>query len=106
MAKFSGKIGFAFTSESQTKPDVFEESFVERNYYGDLLKTTRKLKSSNNLNDDIVISNEVSIVSDPFANENFYSIRYVIWRGVKWKVENVNVMYPRLILSLGGVYNV
>ncbi|MCM1224006.1 MAG: hypothetical protein NC548_57095, partial [Lachnospiraceae bacterium] len=56
-------------------------------------------------NDDISIANEISIVADPFANENFYSMRYVVFRGAKWKISNVEVQYPRLILTIGGVYN-
>jgi hypothetical protein len=30
---------------------------------------------------------------------------YVEFMGTKWKITNVEVQYPRLILSVGGVYN-
>ena len=103
MAKFYGKIGYANTVE--TKPGVYEEQIVERSYYGDLIRNTRRLQSSDKVNDDINISNEISIVADPYATNNFHTMRYAIFMGTKWKIPNVEVSYPRLILTLGGVYN-
>lgn len=103
MAKYCGKIGFAVYAE--TVPGVWTEQITERTYYGDLKRNTRKLQSSGNVNDNINISNEISIVADPFAYENFHSIRYATFMGTKWKVSSVDVQSPRLILSLGEVYN-
>lgn len=104
MAKWFGKIGFAKTAE--TKPGVWEEQITEREYYGDVMRNSRRLQSSaDKLNDDLNISNEISIVADPYANEHFYSIRYAEFSGAKWKVSDVEVQYPRLILTLGGVWN-
>lgn len=103
MAKFYGKIGYASTVE--TKPGVYEEQIVERSYYGDLIRNTRRLQSADQVNDDINISNEISIVADPYATNNFHTMRYAVFMGTKWKVSNVEVSYPRLILTLGGVYN-
>ena len=100
MAKFYGVIGYAVTEE--TKPGVWTEKISERMYYGDL---TRRLQSAEQLNDNINVANEISIVADPFANENFHSMRYVEFMGAKWKVTSVEVQYPRLILTMGGVYN-
>lgn len=78
---------------------------VEDMYFGDLTRNTRRLQSTETLNDDINIANEISIVADPFANENFHAMRYVGFMGAKWKISNVEVQYPRLILTVGGVYN-
>ena len=103
MAKFYGKIGYANTVE--TKPGVYEEQIVERSYYGDLIRNTRRLQSADQVNDDINISNEISIVADPYATNNFHPMRYAVFMGTKWKISNVEVSYPRLILTLGGVYN-
>lgn len=103
MAKFYGKIGYANTVE--TKPGVCEEQIVERSYYGDLIRNTRRLQSADQVNDDINISNEISIVADPYATNNFHTMRYAVFMGTKWKISNVEVSYPRLILTLGGVYN-
>jgi hypothetical protein len=103
MAKFYGVIGYANTSK--TAPGVWTEGIVERNHYGDVIKNSRRLQSGENLNDNITVSNEISIVADAFANENFHSMRYVRWMGANWKITNVDVQRPRLILTIGGVYN-
>lgn len=103
MAKWFGKIGYAETVES--KPGVWKEQITEREYFGDLLRNSRRLQSSSSLNDNVTISNEISILADQFAYQNFHSIRYAEFMGTKWKVSNIEVQYPRLILTLGDVYN-
>jgi len=103
MAKFYGSIGYAILEEIVL--GVWEERIVEHSYYGDVIRNNRKLQTSSQLNDNVTTSNEISIVSDPFANENFHCMRYVTFMGIKWKVSNVDVQSPRLILTLGEVYN-
>ena len=103
MAKWYGKIGYADNVE--VEPGVWEDSIVEHSYYGDLNRSTRSLQNSGEINDNINLSNEISIVADPYASENFYKMRYVEFAGTKWKITNVEVKYPRLILSIGGVWN-
>lgn len=103
MAKFYGTIGYVKTVE--TEPGMWEEQKTERQYSGELVKNTRRLESSGGVNDNVNISNEVSIVADPYAYENFHAMRYIKFMGAKWKISNVEVRYPRLILTIGGVYN-
>ena len=103
MAKFYGTIGYVKTVE--TEPGMWEERKIERQYSGELVKNTRRLESSGGVNDNVNISNEVSIVADPYAYENFHAMRYIKFMGAKWKISNIEVRYPRLILTIGGVYN-
>lgn len=103
MAKWFGKIGYAVTSE--TRPGIWEEVIVERNYYGDMTRNSRRLQAASQVNDDININNELSIISDPYAMNSFHAMCYAEFMGTKWKITNVEVQYPRLILSLGGLYN-
>lgn len=103
MAKFYGMIGYGCTEE--TSPGVWTEQITERPYFGDLIRNYRKTQGSGNVNDNVNVSNEISIIADPFANENFHSMRYVRLMGAKWKIETVEVQYPRLILTIGGLYN-
>lgn len=103
MAKFYGAIGYAETVESA--PGVWKEQITERNYYGELIRNTRRLQTADQLNDNINVANEISIVADPFATHNFHSMRYVEFCGAKWKISSVEVRYPRLILTVGGLYN-
>ena len=103
MPKFYGVIGYATTKK--TERGMYEETIVEKEYIGDVIRNTRRLRESSKINDDITISNQISIISDPYANENFHAMRYVSFMGSKWKVVEVEVQYPRLILTLGGLYN-
>lgn len=103
MAKFFGKIGFVVTEE--TVPGVWREVVEEREYFGDVLRNTRRWQTGEYLNDDLVISNQISIVMDAYAHNHFHSIRYVEWMGVKWKINNIDIQYPRLTLDIGGEYN-
>ena len=103
MAKYYGKIGYAELTE--TTPGVWTEQIVEREYYGDLIRNSRRLQTADKVNDDVNISNQLSIVSDPYAINNFHTMRYAEFMGAKWKITDVEVSYPRLTLTLGGVYN-
>lgn len=105
MTKFCGKVVYVKTVE--TEPGVYTEEITERTYFGDLIRNTRSLQNSSiGTNDNINISNQISIVSDPYAIQNFHSIRYVEFMGTNWKVTSVDAsQYPRLILSIGGLYN-
>ena len=103
MDKYYGIIGYVDFVE--TAPDVAREVVTERKAVGDVLKNTRRWQGSDTLNDNLVINNRISILADPYAYQNYHAIRYCVWMGTKWKVTNVEVAYPRLILDLGGVYN-
>lgn len=103
MPKFFGKVGFGMTQE--TSPGVWVDKITERDYRGDVTKMVRRLEGSEYLNDNLTVSNTISILADAFANENFFAIRYVQWGGARWKVSSVEVQRPRLILTLGEVYN-
>ena len=104
MAKFYGEIGYAETVEE--RPGIHIETIVRRNYYGDVIRNARRLDGADKVNDDIAVNNSISIVADAYAFQNFFAIRYVSWMGLLWKVENVEVQHPRLILTLGGLYHV
>lgn len=106
--KFYGVVGYCETVEGTGDkegvwiPNVTEE----RPYYGDVLRNTRKWEtSSETTNGDLNVNNTISIVADAYAYEHFFAIRYVKWMGTLWKVTNVEVQRPRLILTIGGVYN-
>lgn len=103
MAKYYGKIGYAVTAE--TSPGVWTEQIVERSYKGDVKRMFKKWDAGEKVNDDLDVSNEISILSDPYAEQHFHQIRYVAWAGALWKVKNVTVERPRLRLTIGGVYN-
>ena len=101
--KFAGMVGYETLSE--VRPSVWQQTIVERPYHGDVNRVSRRFQSAEKVNDDVVISNEIEILADAFAFENFQNIKYVTWMGTKWTVSTVTVEPPRLILEIGGVYN-
>ena len=84
MAKYYGAIGYAVQVE--TSPGVYEEQITTRRYYGDLIRNTRRLQPTDQLNDNINVTNEISIVADPYAVQNFHAIRYAELMGARWKI--------------------
>lgn len=103
MARFYGVIGFVTTNDNNN--GVHEEVATEYNYRGDVIRNSRRLENGISLNDNVVINNQFSIIADAYAIQNFQNMRYVKWMGVSWKITNVEVQRPRLILTAGGVYN-
>lgn len=103
MGKFYGPIGFIENRE--VRPGVTVDEPVEHFYRGDVI--TRSFRSQNGLsvNDNISVSNQISIVADPYARNHFHTMKYVKWAGTAWEVTNVSDQYPRLLISIGGVYN-
>lgn len=104
MAKWSGKVGYVVTTE--VSRGIFNTDIVEKTHYGDLVRNYKKnYGSSDTPNDGVDISNNISIVATPYAMRNFHTIQYATFMDTKWKVTSVEVQYPRLILSLGGIWN-
>ena len=103
MAKFAGAIGFVNTVE--TEPGIWKKDTVEKKYTGDVLGTSLRYQNDSKINEDITISKRISIIADIFFNKNIDAIQYVTYLGVKWAVNELDVQYPRVILTLGGIYN-
>lgn len=103
MNKWFGKIGYA--GETEIRPGIWNDGIVERGYYGDVISNNRGLQSSDKVNDDITISCKISIVADPYAQDHFHTMKYIEFMNAKWKISNVEVLFPRLILTLGGLYH-
>lgn len=103
MAKFYGKIGYA--ENVRTAPGVTEEQIIERDHFGEIMITSRRMEEGEKVIPDISVGNYISIVADAYANEHFFAMKYATWAGTRWTVSEVTVQRPRLLLRLGGVYN-
>ncbi|HOU67169.1 MAG TPA: hypothetical protein PKW49_01125 [Paludibacteraceae bacterium] len=103
MARFAGEIGYS--ENVQTAPGVWKASISKRNYKGDVLRNNRQLERSDTVNANIAVNNSFSIVADAYAFQNFFNMLYLRWLGTNWIITNVEVQRPRLILTIGGVYN-
>lgn len=103
--KWYGKIGFAITREDPPDSGIWKDDVTERNYYGDVGRLSRRWAAAGQVNDNLEINHEFSIIADPFALNNFQSIKYIEWCSKLWKVTQIEVQYPRLLMTIGGVYN-
>lgn len=102
--KYYGTIGFTDTQE--ISPDVWDEVIVEKPYYGDMYRKLRQLNDSGYINGEINYQMEISILADPYARNHIDTMRYATLDGTKWTITGVDpTSYPRLTLSIGGVYN-
>ena len=103
MAKFTGLVGYV--TQTETSPGIWQSIPVERKMRGDVFRLASSVVGDGKINEDIDIQQRISLVADPFAYENFSNLKYVTYMGVKWKITGVEVQRPRLILTLGGVWN-
>ena len=104
MARWHGKVGYSETVE--TAPGIHTSQITVHEYTGDVLRnSSRWSDNSKSTNDNLSFNAQISIVADPFAIDNFYSMKWIEFMGVKWSISTVDPQLPRLILTLGGVHN-
>ena len=104
MSKCSGKIGYAMVQE--TEPGIWDEIIVEKRYTGDLTRNTYKYSQNNeSTNDNITLNNNISILANKFINENLGIMRYITYMNHKWKISSIEIVPPRIIITLGDMYN-
>ena len=105
MARFYGAIGYGESAESPANSGVWKDVITEYSYYGDVVQVSSKRENGDGLNANVGVGNSISIVADQYAIDHFQAIRYIRWDGGLWTVTHVTVQPPRLIISLGEVYN-
>lgn len=103
MTRFAGKVGYGTTVE--TAPGVHKNVITEVQYFGMVQRNIRQLREGEAVNGSLSVNNLISIVADAYAKANFMDIKYVWWMGTTWTVSDVEVRSPRLLLTLGSVYN-
>lgn len=101
--KWSGIIGFEELELSSS--GVYTPHITEKTFKGDILRNYRKVQPGENFNDNFVVSDEISIIADPYSLKNFYRMKYVTYMGQKWKVSSAVPKYPRINLTIGDLYN-
>ena len=104
MARFFGEVGFA-EANVETSPGIFEDIIVEKKFKGDIIRNTRRFQDGSTIVDGITLDNYIRILANQYALERVNAMRYVIWNGVRWEISSVEIQRPRLLLTLGGIYN-
>ena len=103
MSKFAGLVGYV--TQTETAPGVWTPVATERQMRGDVISASHQFNQSEKINDDVTLRHRISLVGDPYCYTNFASLRYIVYLGIKWKVETVQISRPRIILTLGGMWN-
>lgn len=103
MARFSGLVGYVVQQE--TTPGVWTPVENPRKMKGDIIRQSSSNSSSGNLNDDVTLNHRISLIGDAYAFDNYFNIKWVKIDTMKWKVVNIEIERPRIIVSLGGVWN-
>ena len=105
MAKFYGAVGFTISKETPEGSDIWIQDETIRYYTGDIIRNQRRWVNGQSVNSDLEISNEISLVMDDFLQDNIGFVKWVEFMGAKWKVQSITLEYPRIRITLGGVYN-
>lgn len=108
MAKFIGEIGLIQTVEEE--PGNFKPVPSEVHRAGDLVRNyVKREQTQDSTNDNITLSNQISIVADSYLKAHLFEIAYVKFKvpqlGGIWKVTNAELVESRILLSFGGVYS-
>ena len=103
--RFYGQIGYADCVEQPAGSGIWIDEITERPYFGDVIQNRSSWSHGYEINDNVSIANRISVVADPYAYNNFSKIKYVRWMNQAWKVSSVEVERPRLILTIGEVWN-
>lgn len=107
--KWSGKIGF-YVDEEVIKDGIgtgiWKPQIVERSYTGNIVRDYRSQENTNDkVNEDVTISNNISVILDRYLDSHICDIKYITFKGVKWKVKGFTINHPRIDISIGGIYN-
>lgn len=103
MAKFSGLVGYV--TQSEIRPGVWSSVENARSMRGDIIRQSSNSQNDDKVNSDISLGHRVSLVGDAYSFGNYYDIKWIDVHGKKWEVSSVEIQRPRIIVSLGGVWN-
>ena len=102
MSRFSGKLGFVMTRE--TEEGVWLEDVVEIPVKGTIRSLWVRNDNNASVNTVLRLTNEISVLMDTKIKTHLETLKYVVWKGSKWEVQSIGVNYPRLTINLGGLY--
>lgn len=106
MGKYFGKIGYKTSVE--TEPGLWEPLIVERPYYGDTLRNYIRNAQAFDMTTSITspkVNSNISIIADPYAFEQAHNMVYAEYMGAKWTIDSIDPQYPRILITLGGLYD-
>lgn len=103
MARFTGLVGYV--TQEQSVPGVWSPVENSKMMKGDIIRQSSSSQNGDKVNSDITLSHRVSLLGDAYAFGNYYTIKWVQLDGRKWQVSSVELQRPRIIVTLGGLWN-
>jgi hypothetical protein len=101
--RVSGVIGYG--EQRKIRPGVVDDVIIEKRFRGDVVRPPSSgPDEGQKVNDDLRVNVTISIVAGAYHSTHVHALRYISWQGQLWKVSNVEVAHPRIILRLGGLY--
>lgn len=92
--------------EDPQHPGVFSDTMKEIPVTGLLLREGQyPNRSVEGTATNVALQNRISIVMDSRIEKHIFNIRWATFEGVKFAVTSIEVKRPRIVLTLGGVYN-
>lgn len=102
MARYSGLVGYG--QQVEVEPGVWDTEDKEVMMKGDLLRQNANIQDSG-INDTVSLNHRVSLIGDAYAFDNYYNMKWITVNGFKWTVSAIELQRPRLIVTLGGIWN-
>lgn len=103
MAKFAGLVGYV--TQEETVPGVWSPVDNPRMMKGDVIRQVSNYQDDGKVNGNITLNHRVSLIGDAYAFGNYYNIKWIELDGYKWEISSVEISRPRIIVSLGGLWN-
>lgn len=104
MARYYGRVGFKIAEDDQTT-GIVRNTVVEKPYFGRIIEHSRKWQGSDSATDDLVLANQIAITANDYAFNHATAIAYAVYMNGRWKVTDIRIKRPEIILTLGGIYN-
>lgn len=109
MTKFTGLVGYV--TQEETAPGVWSPVESPKMMRGDIIRQSstngngERVRDTGKVNDDISLNHRVSLLGDAYAFDKYYNIKWIMIDNLKWEVSSVEIQRPRIIVSLGGLWN-
>jgi hypothetical protein len=104
VTRFAGVVGYGESQEVPPESGDWKDVITERQYFGRVITNSRRIQAEGQVNFDLSLQNSIEIVADAYARDNMEKLRYVMWRGNRWTVDEITDQHPRLRLRMGELY--
>lgn len=103
MARYSGLVGYV--TQEETVPGVWSPVENPRTMKGEIIRQSSTNPDHGKINSDISLNHRVSLWGDAYAFDSYYAIKWIQIDGRKWEVTSVEIKRPRIIVTVGGLWN-